>query len=222
MEMTIMRPLAALALVALAGCASEDSTRSSAFSELGSSIASFVGGRGAEGEGVTLSDAELNAAPVNVILLDIPEFGSEVGLVPQAQNRDVSTWVTPEGYSVSLKGGQIVGTAGFGYDLSSAEVPDLAAGARQVVRDHYRLQGDETVQRFRYFCDLSYTAGEEVVVTSRRFATIRIDESCESAEGETFDNIYWVDGVGAVRKSRQFVSPRLGYFELRDVHTGLR
>ncbi len=217
-----LRAATAIALLALAGCSGNGSEGGSAYAELRRAATGFIDRRGDATQGVTLSDAELNAAPVDVMLLDIPEFGSEVGLVQQAVNRDVVTWVTPEGYSVSLKQGQIVGTAGFGFDLSSADIPRLETTGGRVVRDHYRLQGDETIERFRYFCELSRPVGEQVVVTGRRFDTVRVDEACTDGQGETFTNRYWVDTRGVMRKSRQFVSPRLGYFELQDVHGGLR
>lgn len=177
------------------------------------------GGRGSEG--VTLTDAQLNAAPVNVLLLDIPATGTDVGLVPQAVNRDVITWITPDGVSVATRGGQIVGTAGFSSDLAGADVPDIRGGATRVVRDHYRLLGDENIARIRYFCTLTRRP-EAIAVTGRSFAATRVDESCRAEDGQRIANVYWIDGRGVVRKSRQYVSPRLGYFDLQDVHSGLR
>ncbi|SHJ05269.1 Group 4 capsule polysaccharide lipoprotein gfcB, YjbF [Palleronia salina] len=230
--MTRMAPAArALALgigllAALGACSNRNANSDTILRDFrGLAVGLVRGGGDGPPPGITLSDAELNAAPNDILILRIPESGFEAGMLQQVVNRDVTTWITADGDAVSLKDGQIVGTAGFGFDLSSAEVPSvaqLAGGPAQVVRDHYRLEGPQVIRRTRYFCTLDRTSGQAITVTSRRFVTIRVDESCRTEAGETTRNTYWIDGRGVVRQSRQFVTPTLGYFELQAVHTGLR
>ncbi|MBJ3762713.1 YjbF family lipoprotein [Maribius pontilimi] len=221
--MTARLPILALiALTAIAGCSNRDSSDERGLTREVVGALSSVFRRGDDASTrITLTDAQLNASPADLMLMKVPELGSEAGLVTHAQNRDVTTWITPDGTAVSLKDGQVVSTAGFGSDIASAQVPDLRGGAERVVRDHYRLLGDEDIHLIRYFCALR-RSGDTVSVTGRSFATTRIDEECRTEDGQTAQNVYWIDGRGVVRQSRQFVSPQLGYIELQAVHTGLR
>ena len=221
MAVTRMLAVAGLAL-ALAGCGDAD-RRGGSLTLIGQSVAALA--KNARGDTpvsrITASDAALNAAEVNLLLVQTETTGSRAGFALDSVNGDAMTWRSTDGVSVVTRGGQLNGTAGFGFDLSSAALPAFRPGGT-VTRTHYRLRGDEVVTPETFTCVQSLGPAEAITVTGRRFATQKLVETCRSAERDGIENAYWIDASGVVRKSRQWASPGIGYLVLEDVHGGLR
>ncbi|PZX18273.1 group 4 capsule polysaccharide lipoprotein GfcB/YjbF [Palleronia aestuarii] len=216
-----MRSVFGAALLLLAGCAT--GTERGIFSEFGESLSTIgLPGRTEAPGRVTASDATLNAAPSNILLVEVESRGNQAGLVLDGINRDTITWRSPGDVTITTQGGQLIGTAGFGNDLASARAPAIGAGQGRVVRDQYHLGGDEEMELTRYFCTLAIAGAERVVVTGRAFDTALLTETCETEDGAQVENRYWIDGLGVVRQSRQFAGEEIGYLFIQDVHTGLR
>lgn len=166
---------------------------------------------------VDLSDAQLRAYPQDLLLVEIPSEGAEAGMVFVVQNRDTDTWTTPDGVSLSLRRGLLVRSAGLGVDLMSAEEGDVRAGARNV-RAHWYLDGDEVVRPVRFDCTLASRGGQSVDVAGIRYPARLVTERCLAADGERFENRYWIEPSGRIRQSRQYVSDQLGYVLISDIH----
>lgn len=176
--------------------------------------------RGPQGNQVTLSDAQLRAFEQDLLVIQIPSKNASAGLIRQSANRDTVTWRTPDGVTVVLKDGQIIGTAGLGNDLSSAAFDDIRTGSGRTVRDYFHLMGNERVERTRYICELTDLGTTNVEVAGVAYSARQIVETCDTATGDAIENRYWVQPSGLIRKSQQFISPEVGYLVLEDIHGG--
>lgn len=212
-----------LACCALAACSSGGADPSSGPSALDIVRGQIANLRGtAAASQVTLSAAQLRAFPQDLLVVRLPLVEASAGLVQQAVNRDTVTWVTPDGLTVILRAGQVIGTAGFGNDLASADLDDPRDGTGRTVRDYFYLGGDEQIARRRFLCDVTSAGRQPVVVAGVQFDTTLLQEACEDSDGIAIFNRYWVQSDGRIRKSVQFISPRVGYMIVEDIHGGLR
>ena len=221
--MAVIRTLACAALALVVTGCGDQSRRSGTMSLIGQSALTMISGarRGAPVSEVTASDAALNGADVNLLLVRNESTGSRAGFALESINGDAMAWRSTDGVGVVTRGGQLSGTAGFGFDLSSAALPAFQPGGT-VTRTHYRLRGDTEVRPETFTCAQTLAEVEAIVVTGRRFATQKLVELCRSDERDGIENAYWIDATGVVRKSRQWASPEIGYLVLEDVHGGLR
>ena len=123
-------------------------------------------------------------------------------LIENTRNRDVVTYLTPDGISVSLRHGVLVATRGLGFDLMTADVsaviPAIRNRSQEVIRVHRYLDGEEQVVIRTFICDYS-GAGT-------------VTETCYS-DGLRITNTYDLGGR-AIRASRQWVSPEQGYLRV--------
>lgn len=208
--------------LALTGCG--DSERMGGTTILfGTSLLQLVQGLGSQEEPsrVTASDAQINAAETNVLLVTNEKTGSEAGFALESINGDALHWRSTDGIGLVTRGGQLAGTAGYGFDISSSALTAFNPGST-VTRTQYRPRGDTVIRPETFTCRQTVAGVERIAVTGRVFPTQRIDESCTSDEGATVENTYWLDATGTIRKSRQYAGPGIGYLVLEDVHNGLR
>lgn len=143
---------AGLALLALAACNSsgEPGTGRQILAQIQAMRGQDAGNR------ITASDAELRAYPQDLMLVEVPSKDSSAGLLRQVENARSVTWIAPDGVALTLaRGGQLIGTAGLGGDLSSAVVPDIRRTRGAASRVHYYLGGDELVTPRRYACEIA-------------------------------------------------------------------
>jgi len=123
-------------------------------------------------------------------------------LIERQRNRDVVTYFTPDGISMSYKSGVLVGTRGLGFDLMGADVGDvlqsLRSGRDGAVRLHRYLDGEDQIVLRSLVCD--YTGSG------------RITETCYS-DGLEIKNTYQMSG-GRITTSRQWIGPEQGYIRL--------
>ncbi|UWR35713.1 YjbF family lipoprotein (plasmid) [Sulfitobacter sp. W027] len=128
--------------------------------------------------------------------------GDRTSLLLQAgRNRDVVTYVTPDGISVNLRQGVLISTRGLGFDLMSANVSEVLASLRQggsAVRIHRYLDGEDQIVIKSFICDY--------------VGNINITESCYGND-QTFENRYRMS-AGRVVVSRQWIGPQIGYISL--------
>jgi len=149
----------------------------------------------------------------------LPDRGAEAVLGPVSRIGDVTVWQTLDGITLAFRDGVLVGTRGLGDDLMSADVSGDVAMLRGFTGEGYHphirsyLDGeDQTV--FRSYQCRRTAQGRET--TSDGPATHRIEMRCASPQ-DSFTNVYWLDGAGAVTKSRQWVGPTTGYMETERV-----
>lgn len=152
--------------------------------------------------------AELEAAGKPVYLVANPGQRFEGLMTPIGQNRDVTTWGSPTGEQISLRGGLLVASRGFGPDLMSSAGPDLArvrGGTGGTARSFYYLDGGDQRKAFDFACTLAAAGAETITVLGKSYGTRKVTESCSHPLGN-FQNVYWFDNSLILRQSRQVVT----------------
>lgn len=153
----------------------------------------------------------------------LPARGASATLAPVARNGDVTVWQTRDGITLSFRDGLLIGTRGLGDDLMSADVEGTQAMLRAPATDLYHLHvrtylggEDQTLYR-RYHCRETGRADKDLSVAGETRGTRRIEVSCTAPDGE-MTNIYWLDPAGGIVRSRQWVSPAVGYMEAESAN----
>lgn len=157
---------------------------------------------------VTL-DADFLAGPR--LQVQIASRGANALLTRGAINDDVETWFTVDNISLSFRDGVLVASRGLGFDLMAADTRGTLAALAGMGEDVYRRQmryltGDHHSTYLTAGCSMA-SAGPETV-DGRRLE--RLEESCQARQYE-FTNLFWRDQNGSVVKSRQWLSPEIGY-----------
>lgn len=149
----------------------------------------------------------------------VPDRGAQAVLGPVSRTGGVTVWQTLDGITLALRDGALTGTRGLGDDLMSADVSgDLAmlrgtgpGGHHPHIRSY--LDGENRTVFRSYQCR---RAGTDRDSGPRGTALRRVAMRCVSPR-DSFTNVYWLDGAGAVTRSRQWVGPRIGYMETQRV-----
>lgn len=218
--------LAAAAAALLSGCGSDRGGSAAgpfaALREVGAPVvaAAFAARRATPAQPGTLprpTREQIDGADREIIFSAVPARGSGATLAKIGQNGAVSTYTTADAMTLSLAGGVVVASRGLGEDLMSAEAPSaaaIAAGRGGHERAYYFLGGLDQKRILRIACTLQQTGGAtRVELVGLSFSVREITETCTGSAG-TITNTYWVEPSGRIRKSRQWLSPTVGYLEL--------
>lgn len=154
-----------------------------------------------------------------VQLVTIERFEKQALVAEIARNRGVETWSTVDDVTLSTRDGVLVATRGLGDDLMSAAIPSrgqLSAGGSTLSRRYVHLNGLDQTVNLTMTCKTSAPVSEAIEIVEKVYSTRRVDETCE-ANGQSIQNSYWWDGSGKLRKSRQWVSPKIGSILIEDL-----
>lgn len=134
----------------------------------------------------------------------------------------VEIWNSSDSAQIFLRNGVVVGTRGIGGDIIAADASmtvralNARSGATGV-RTYTISDGDTTTTEFRLRCEVKNLGAENVSIVNQVITMDLMREDCVGGpRGDTIvKNDYWVQrGTGLVRKSRQWMGPNTGYFEL--------
>jgi hypothetical protein len=215
----------------VAGCSFGDSAdaNKSLPSELFSSVKKVIA---AQGEGpvaaVTPSREVIQGLTEPVLQID-PELAGGSDFLRRVESRTDSSGRTNEVWRSSLKAnvflrnGVLVGTRGVGSDIISADAKytarALAARSNGSGARSYTISdGDLTTTRYEFNCRYENLGAKNIVVAYQLFSTTHMREICvqTTPDNNTITNDYWVEaGTKTVRQSRQWVSPKAGYFQFK-------
>lgn len=150
----------------------------------------------------------LATLPHGVIIATLEERQVSSVLLEVGRNRDTVTYLTPDGISLALREGMLVGTRGLGFDLMNADVEEplaaLAGGAASgVVRLHRYLDGENATVLRSFVCDYERSGSN-------------IAETCHTPD-LTVNNSYEMTQDGRIAASRQWIGPDLGYVKIQQV-----
>jgi hypothetical protein len=167
---------------------------------------------GSEPSKVTSLSAAVLTGPV--MQVEIASRGANAPLSRVAVNGDVETWLAVDNISVSLRQGVLVASRGLGFDLMGADAQGtldaLAGYDGGVYRRQMRyLTGEQHSTYLMAGCSMVAIGSETVEGQRLR----RFEESCKARQNE-FTNIFWLDGNGTVIRSRQWLSPEIGYLAI--------
>jgi hypothetical protein len=165
----------------------------------------------------TLTRADIAGVTLPLMRSRLPEIGGAATASLAVVNGGVETWQASGRTDFMLDGPVLFATRGIGWDLLTAETAAprqllLAGKSGNYQRTLRHLAGDDAIDLVRYDCTLTQKGPQTIVVLERRHATRYATERCVTPQGAAFENAYWV-GDGILWKSRQWVSPRLGYME---------
>ena len=156
-----------------------------------------------------------------VILVTVPALRAQGYAVPSARIGSVTTWRTADNATFSFDRGVIVSTRGLGDDLMGADIDQsIAASTGGAGGWAPRINGYMNGEYQSYFmtfqCRRSGSQSDSVVLGDRSVSATRFTETCVNDERE-IENTYWRNGNGVMVKSRQWVSPSVGYMETERV-----
>ncbi|MGB3409293.1 MAG: YjbF family lipoprotein [Jannaschia sp.] len=153
-----------------------------------------------------------------LILIVAQRLDSALTMIPLSQNGETVQWRDAVGGGLFRRNGILVGTRGAGHDLLSADVEPLraalrAGGGRDVTRINRILNGENQVVAEQYICDVRATGDETLTFYGKSYETTRFVEACRG-DGPAFENRYWIDRGGVIRRSLERVSPQVGFLLL--------
>ena len=209
-----------LAVAALSGCGNDSAGND--LSAPGKAILALLKGDGrppasaiadandpAVKAGILAYRARLQAEGQPILLASIASLKYGTLHAPFGQNGDVQTWSSTGYQTMSLRGGILIATRGFGPDLMSSVAPDvarIAAASGTTSRRYLYLDGADQSQSLDYTCTLSSGGAESIEVMAKPIATRKVIESCTGASG-SFTNEYWFDHGLNIRQSSQHFAP---------------
>jgi len=143
-----------------------------------------------------------------VLLTEIPGRGA-ARMLAVARNGEVTTWQSADGIALSLRGGLVISSRGFGADLMSADVgavrAALAAGGGTARRTHTYLDGENRTRRLDLSCRIAPMGGGA------------LRETCTGPGDLRVDNRYRLDGRGGIVQSAQWLGPGIGTMRLERI-----
>lgn len=151
------------------------------------------------------------------LLVSVPALGAQGIATQAARIGNVVTWRTADNAAFSFDRGVIVSTRGLGDDLMGADVRQSIAAVNGGAGDwapriNGYMNGEYQSVFMTFQCRRSAFQPDQVSVGNRTVGTTRIIETCVNDERQ-IENIYWRNSNGLVVKSRQWVSPGVGYME---------
>lgn len=217
MKSTLVLGIFSMFVLAACGSDSDSATNTDIVRSFASSAFGVVKPAGPAPERMTR--ARLAEVLTPVMLVTIDSTGHEALIAEIETNGSVATWSSVDDITISLKNGVIVATRGFGADLMSAAVPAVSrssGGGASHTRVHVLLNGEDQSVRTRFSCTMQNLGTKAVDVVQVSYQTTHVVESC-TADGATFKNDYWISSDQKIRKSRQWISPDVGFLTIADV-----
>lgn len=165
----------------------------------------------------SLSRTDIVSAGIPVMRARLPARGADFLIVQRESRGDIATFVSADGASFTFRSGILIETRGLGGDLmsSAAPTPGQIGSLSGHTRSYFQMGADDKTERRDYTCTPEDRGSQTVEIYGKAFATRQIAEVCQRPEGR-ITNDFWLQG-GQVRKSRQWVSPTVGYAEFDRV-----
>lgn len=217
------------ASIALAGCSSKNepdvllSTTQQVFGALKAKRAT----QGVKPAFVQVTPKQLDNTKIPALQVNILSRGGSDFLKRIAQRRAadgglIAVWQGARGEQLFLKEGVVIGTRGIGADIISADAQatiQAVRGARagQGQRRYFVSTGDFSDQEIVLDCRIENLGPAKTQVVHLSFATVHLQETCVGGASDQIRivNDFWVEpDTGLVRRSKQWVGPLSGGFEL--------
>lgn len=168
----------------------------------------------------------LTRADVAAIRVGVPDHPSRTLLFAASENGAYVTYSSVLRQNFTLRGAQITGVRGVGWDLLSA----ASSQPDPLVSPIPPAQWPSSVRRTYFFpnftpqgrvevydCRFAFGAVEEMVIVQRRHRGVLVTETCTGDYG-SFENLHFADvGSGQVWRSLQWVGPQQGIIDLEIV-----
>ena len=224
-NMTRLLAFALVALIAACSGGTETATSQSQVLKEAYKAGNFGKRRKPPAPAPVITRAVLNTITISSLETTVENNGLTAFMIPTAARTNagagkVVVWKTGSGTeNIILRNGVLVGTKGIGNDLGSADARSTVRGLKSRgtttgEKTLYIRRDDNALEQIRLQCEMTNVGRESVTIVERSFATTHMREVCSNATGR-ITNHFWVDNSGAVRKSRQWGGPNLGYLSFR-------
>ena len=229
MKMTFKRSVAAILVAGLLSACSSQSDGEESFSKLVfGSVKEIATSRREGPKQKTVVTAEMLAQTTTAALQINPEsrggsdFLRRIVTRNDSSNGTVEVRKSSDNAQVFLRNGVVVGSRGIGGDIIAADasvtIRSLQTRANgSGIRTYVVSDGDVTTTDYTFRCTQRNLGREKISIVNLMVTTDHIREDCVSTQSRqaTIQNDYWVQSdTGIVRKSRQWMGPATGYFEL--------
>ncbi|MEM6934750.1 MAG: YjbF family lipoprotein [Pseudomonadota bacterium] len=211
----------ALSLVAagLAGCASLPG-------------ATLLGGLGIFGEPseFTATRAQIAAAGITTPLIKVEIFSprpESAGFLLATTANGIDIYRDQGGSELFLDRGVLRSSVGQRIDLLGADTSPVhrafEGGSPRYTRVLRHRSVDGPVISTRFFCAFRRDGAENVTILGLTTVATRYSENCQTAEPDTlgnvqnFENRYWLDSVGRVTASEQWLNQERGTLRIEQV-----
>jgi hypothetical protein len=183
--------------------------------------------------GQPITRAAIDRADVAMIRIRLVGEESGAFMVAASDNGGYVTFASTLRQTVTLRGSQVTGSRGLGYDLLSATSSQPDPLVRPIppgqwparVTRSYELPAQApqgTILTFE--CRYEFGAASEIVIIEERHRGVEIAEYCSGPTGN-FENLHFADlRTGFVWRSIQWLGPQQGLLDLQIVlpYTGRR
>lgn len=217
----MIRRLMLLGVLILSACGSQ---RNPVVSEAMGALAGMWRTEAPKGPARAVTRADIERANVAAILARVESDKQGTVLYAAADNGGYVTYVSPLMQQVTLKGVEITGTRGLGTDLLSgwSSTPDPLVRAMPpaswpaTVERVYEFPAEGAQGRIeRYRCSFEPGGVSEMVILQVRYQGVQMSETCTGPDG-SFENLHFVDpSTGAVRRSLQWIGPKMGHLDMQ-------
>lgn len=213
--------VALVSALALSGCGNDPNANAGAniIKAVAVGLATRAKGGGAPAPAAGITREQLNQIKTPMMMVNLTNVGTTAFFVPYGQNGAVETWASPEGQTISFRGGVMVATRGFGGDIMQSAGPSIgqiASGSGKHTRIYDYLDGADQNLRREFVCTLRNAGMETITVVDRQHTTRHIVEDC-TGNGGQFTNEYWFEGGTFLRKSKQLINIEWGHLDLQRV-----
>lgn len=151
-----------------------------------------------------------------VIMVDVPALGLVTPMTLAARNGPVSTYSAEGVLTLSLRDGVIVATRGFGDDLMAARpasLRQLSGAEGPYGRSYTQFDGLNRTVETTATCEAGTAGSETLLHAGRKVQTRLVAETCIIPLGRV-DNRYWLGASGRILRSKQWISPDIGFIEI--------
>jgi hypothetical protein len=160
----------------------------------------------------------INKIPYASMLLKIGK-GPKGLLILESISQDEQTWISADSVYIVTKGGRIVRTEGLKNDLVYVIFPELnfEEMMKSDLRSFNAFYSYDNPVLNNLELKVSYEIKDKQIVKLLKGNTdlILIEENISNSDlGWNFTNKYWIDQVGEVWKSEQYISPKLPIFSI--------
>ena len=167
--------------------------------------------------GPVLTPDQVAANPNGYLVMNAYGGSLVTALAAAAQNGDRTTFLSPDGLSVTTQNGVMVASRGFPRDLMAADVNGtmqaLITSGGPTTRIHETLSGDDQIMRQTFACTVASQGRETIGIMGRQIGTEVFAEECRS-DRLAFTNRYWISDDGRMVRSLQAIAPESGYVQL--------
>ena len=164
-----------------------------------------------------LTPAQVAANPGGFMVMNAYNGTLVTALAAATQNGDRTTFLSPDGLSVTTQNGVMVASRGFPRDLMAADVDGtmqaLIAERGTATRIHETLSGTDQIVRQTFACTVASQGRETIGIMGRQVGTEVFAETCQS-DRLAFTNRYWISDDGRMVRSLQAIAPESGYVQL--------